>query len=70
MEVLDGGKGRVAYTLASPGLPFYPELERAVLKHALDLRRAQELMAEAGWTKGADGFFVNAAGERFSLEVA
>jgi peptide/nickel transport system substrate-binding protein len=70
VDVLDAGKGQVAYTMASPGLPYYPELERAVLKHAYDPRRAQELMAEAGWTKGADGFFVDAARNKFTIEVA
>jgi peptide/nickel transport system substrate-binding protein len=70
VDVLDAGKGRVAYTMASPGLPYYPELERAVLKHTFDPRRVQELMAEVGWTKGSDGFFVDAAGNRFTMEVA
>ncbi len=70
VDVVDGGKGQVAYTLASPGFPYYPELEQAVLKHPYDPRRAQELMAEAGWAKGPDGFFHDAAGERFSMEVA
>ena len=70
VDVLDAGKGQVAYTMASPGLPYYAELDRAVLKHTYDPRRAQELMAEAGWTKGADGFFVDAAGSKFTIEVA
>jgi peptide/nickel transport system substrate-binding protein len=70
VDALDGGKGRVAYTLASEGYTYYPEMEKSVIKHVYDLRRAQELMAEAGWTKGSDGFFRDASGERFSLEVA
>jgi peptide/nickel transport system substrate-binding protein len=70
VDVVDGGKGRVAYTLASEGYPYYPELEKVVLKHPYDPRRAQELMAEAGWIKGADGFFRDASGERFTIEVA
>jgi peptide/nickel transport system substrate-binding protein len=70
VDVLDGGKGQVAYTMASPGLVYYPELEKTVLKHAYDPRRAQELMAEAGWTKGPDGFFVDAGGNKFTIEVA
>jgi peptide/nickel transport system substrate-binding protein len=70
VDVIDGGKGRVAYTMASSGLPYYAELERAVLKHAFDPRRVQDLMAEAGWTKGSDGFFVDGSGSRFTLEVA
>lgn len=70
VDVLDAGKGQVAYTLASPGLSYYPELEKAVLKHTFNPRRAQELMAEAGWTRGPDGFFMDATGERFTIEVA
>jgi len=69
VEALDGGKGQVAFTLGSPGLPYYQDLDRAVLKHTLDLQRAATLMGEAGWTKGSDGFFRDASGERFGLEV-
>jgi peptide/nickel transport system substrate-binding protein len=71
VDVLDGGKGQVAYTMASPGLPHYPELEKAVLKHSFDPRRVQELLTEVGWVKGPDGFFVESAtGTRFTLDVA
>jgi len=69
VDVLDAGKGQVAYSLTSPGVPYYAEIDRAVLKHPYDARRAQELMAEAGWTKGADGFFVDASGSRFTMKV-
>ena len=62
VDVLDGGKGRVAL---HPGLArdsrTTRSIEKAVLKHTYDPRRAQELMAEAGWTKGSDGFFQNAS---------
>jgi peptide/nickel transport system substrate-binding protein len=71
VDVLDGGKGQVAYTMASPGLPYYPDLEKAVLKHPFDPRRVQDLLAEVGWVKGQDGFFVESAtGTRFTLDVA
>jgi len=70
VDVLDGGKGQVAYTMASPGLTYHSELERAVVKHAYDPRRGQELMAESSWTRGPDGFFVDASGTRFTIEVA
>jgi len=69
VDVVDGGKGRVAYTLSSEGFPYYPELEKAVLKHSYDPRRAADLMAEAGWTKGGDGFFRDGSADRFTIEV-
>src|SRR5581483_11794310 len=70
VDVLDGGKGQVAYTMASPGLSYYAELEKAVVKHPFNPRRAEELLAQIGWSKGSDGFFVDATGNRFTLEVA
>jgi peptide/nickel transport system substrate-binding protein len=69
VDILDGGKGQVAYTLSSPGVPYYAEIERAVLKHAYNPRRAQELMAEAGWTLQPDGFFADASGSRFTIKI-
>jgi ABC-type transport system substrate-binding protein len=51
-------------------VPYHPELERAVLKHTHDPRRAQELMTETGWTRGSDGFFADASGAKFTIEVA
>jgi peptide/nickel transport system substrate-binding protein len=69
VDALDGGKGQVAYTLTAPGVPYYAEIERAVLKHDYDPRRAEELMAQVGWTKGPNGFFVDGAGTRFTFQV-
>lgn len=69
VDVLDGGKGQVAHALTSPGVPYYAEIDKAILKHPYDPRRAQELMAEAGWTKSADGFFVDSARNRFTIKV-
>ncbi len=69
-DVLDAGKGQVAYTMASPGLSYHAMLEVGVVKHPFDAVRAQELMTTAGWTKGPDGFFVDTSNTRFSLEVA
>jgi peptide/nickel transport system substrate-binding protein len=34
-----------------------------------DFDKARQLLAEAGWTPGADGILVNSAGERFSFSV-
>ncbi len=37
--------------------------------HAYDMERAQELLAEAGWTRGDDGILVNDEGERFEFYI-
>lgn len=69
--LLDGmldGEGVVADTIVSPDLDYYPALDRQLMKYPYDPRRAEALMAEAGYAKGSDGVFVS-AGERFNPEV-
>ena len=45
------------------------ELDRAITVYPFDLRRSEQLMAEAGLTRGRDGVWANASGDRFSMEV-
>jgi peptide/nickel transport system substrate-binding protein len=69
VEVLTEGKGITTNTLTSPRAVYYPEIERVIRKYQFDARQAQQLMEEAGYTKGADGFFAGRDGQsvRFSL---
>ncbi len=46
--------------------PYFAELDRTFTHYANDGRRTDQLMSEAGFTKGNDGFFVNSTGERFT----
>src|SRR5439155_97059 len=43
--------------------------QRGLARYPYDLQRAQRLMGEAGWTRGADGTYRSAAGEPLALEV-
>lgn len=63
------GKSPVADTLMSPDLPFYPEVDKVIPKYPYDLRKADEWMGQAGFTKTAGGFYTSAAGEQFKLPV-
>jgi peptide/nickel transport system substrate-binding protein len=45
---------------------YYAELDRQFPHRAHDVRRTEQLMAEAGYTKAADGFFASATGERLT----
>ncbi len=56
-EVLNAGHGVVAEScLLSPLAPYYPRIEPVVQKYPYDPRRTEQLMAAAGYSKGA-GFF-------------
>jgi peptide/nickel transport system substrate-binding protein len=63
------GMGQVAETLVLPQVEFYPELDRVLTKYAFDPRHTEQLMGEAGYTKGSDGFYTHPSEGRFSMEV-
>ena len=56
-------------TYITPGSPLFGVVDRVVTKYAFDPARTEQLMAEAGYRKGSDGVFANAAGERFRPDV-
>lgn len=56
------GNGLMSDTFITRTARYYPELNRAIAKYPYDLRRTEQLMAEAGLAKGADGFYAGAAG--------
>jgi len=82
VEAFTGGKAILTHTITPPRVDFYSEVERAIQKYSYDPRGAQQLMEEAGFQKGLEGFFVggdgkpvqfsvaSSAGERQELEVA
>jgi peptide/nickel transport system substrate-binding protein len=70
VEGLLEGEGVIADSFANPLQPYYVELNRLVTKYPYDLRRTDELMAQAGFAKGADGMYAAPPGEgRFAPEV-
>ncbi len=58
VEALTGGKGLVATTLSSPAAEHYPQIDRAIAKYPYDPRRAQQILDQAGFTRGSDGILV------------
>jgi peptide/nickel transport system substrate-binding protein len=63
------GEGLPADTIVPPtAASLYEAVTRVVKQYPYDLRRAEQLMAEVGYSKGQDGVFTGAAGT-FSPEV-
>jgi peptide/nickel transport system substrate-binding protein len=67
VDKLMGGRVPIANSFVSPQQPMYSAEAPA---YPYDPARARALLAEAGWTPGADGICRNAAGERLSLEFS
>jgi peptide/nickel transport system substrate-binding protein len=44
-------------------------VDAAIAKHPFDLRRSEELMGQAGFTKGADGVYTSPGAGRFASEI-
>jgi peptide/nickel transport system substrate-binding protein len=67
-ESLYGGNALLADTMIPRSDQYYSLIERAITRYPLDLRRAEQLMAEAGFRKGADGVYVSPSEGRFSSD--
>jgi peptide/nickel transport system substrate-binding protein len=68
-ESLQAGLVSAADSFLNPREPDYPAVESNVVKYPYDLRRAAELIEELGYTRASDGFWVDSAGQRLSVEI-
>jgi peptide/nickel transport system substrate-binding protein len=68
-DVIFDGLGVLADTLISPIVAHFPEIERGLTKYPYDVRRSEQLMNEAGISKGQDGFYVSPTEGRLNFEI-
>jgi peptide/nickel transport system substrate-binding protein len=69
-EVLALGLGAPADSWVRPNHESRAQLESAIPQYPYDQARAQQLLAEGGWTKGSDGVAVHqASGERLEIQL-
>ena len=68
-ETLFDGKGITSDSLIYPTVPYFADVERAIARYPFDVRRTDQLMAEAGFPKDVAGFFMDRTGARLNLEV-
>jgi peptide/nickel transport system substrate-binding protein len=66
--MIDGEPGQ-ADTFLSPLSPYFSELDRVLARYPLDLRRSEQLMTDAGFTRDGAGSYVQ-GGARFTPELA
>ncbi len=69
-EVMTLGLGPAADSWYRPDEPVRRDVESGIPKFPHDRARAQQLLAQAGWTPGADGALIHgSSSERFETEV-
>ena len=69
-DTFTDGQGTAADTMVLPMVDYFAAVQAAIATYPLDVRQTEQLLREAGWTKGPDGIFASQSGERFALEVA
>ncbi len=69
-EAMVEDSGMAADAMVPRIVGYYTAVDRAIAKYPYDVRRTEQLMAEVGHTKGADGIFVSPSEGRFSPELS
>jgi peptide/nickel transport system substrate-binding protein len=70
VDALLSGVGGVPEFFGSPDEPAYRlAQQRGVVRYPYDPARVERLLAEAGWTRGADRLMRNGAGETVSIDI-
>jgi peptide/nickel transport system substrate-binding protein len=64
-----GGEAFHGEFLIAPLTELGRAADRALVKHPYDLRRSEQLMAEAGYARGADGIYAQPSAGRLALHV-
>jgi ABC-type transport system substrate-binding protein len=68
-EAVYGSALVISDSVMSPLSEWGAVADRAAVKYPLDLRRTEQLMMEAGFSRGGDGFFTSPAVGRFNTEI-
>jgi peptide/nickel transport system substrate-binding protein len=68
-DTLFEGDGFMSETIIPPTVDYYPALDRVLPKYPFDPRRSEQLMADAGFTKGPDGTYSSSSEGRLSPEL-
>jgi peptide/nickel transport system substrate-binding protein len=63
------GMGLMTSNFIRHNVPYHADIDRAVTKYPYDPRASGQLLADFGYTRGADGTFANAAGEHFRVQL-
>jgi peptide/nickel transport system substrate-binding protein len=63
------GEGIFVDTPIPPTSAAFAEVDRVATKYAFDLRRSEQLMAEAGYARGSDGIWTHPSAGRFATEL-
>jgi peptide/nickel transport system substrate-binding protein len=68
-DVMTLGGAPAADSWYRPDEPIRRDMEAGIPKYPYDRARAQQMLAQTGWTPGPDGTLTHTSGERFEVEI-
>ncbi len=68
-NIFQPGLAVVAHAYISPDLREYREVEHAAVRYDYDPRRTAQILESLGYTRGADGMFVDGTGAKLGIEI-
>jgi peptide/nickel transport system substrate-binding protein len=68
-EAVSGKFAKLADTPVLPSMEYFDQVDRAITKYPYDIRRSEQLMTDAGYTKGPDGFYMSPAEGKLTPEL-
>lgn len=69
VDTLYHGYSSIAHSFVNPDTPEGKAVEHAIVRYEFDPRRSVQLIEGLGYRRGGDGFFVDAAGQRLTVEL-
>jgi peptide/nickel transport system substrate-binding protein len=69
VETFMGTQSSVTHSFVDPSSAKFKEIEPSIVKYDYDPRRASQMIEGLGYTKGADGIFVDASGQRLQVPM-
>ncbi len=69
VETLQAGLTPVAHSFLAPDEPEYPDVASSIVRYEYDPRRAAQITEEIGYSRGPDGGYRDAAGQRLGVEI-
>ncbi len=69
IDTLQAGLSQIAHTNFTPQNPEYKDIQGYLVRYDYDPRRSMQIIEDLGYSKGPDGFYRDAAGQRLSVEL-
>jgi peptide/nickel transport system substrate-binding protein len=69
VDSLQGGLSEIAHLYLPPSEPEYAAVANRAVRYEYDPQRTAQLIQDLGYTKGADGIYQDASGERLAVEL-